>query len=186
MVAPKLETLVPFKGTADHRVSRLLLLKGVTFEDSTRLMPSQRGRVSLQATQYFDDISYRLHYGPGDGRGLDSQSWTARPPAGVYLAGVKGIKFERCTFRNMAATALDIHHSAAGNTVLGCVFTDIGGNGMQIALSFSEEGSKGRICHDHAPTTNCALATGLPILYSAGAVWRIGAEWASRPASCAA
>jgi hypothetical protein len=138
VVAPRLETLVRIEGSVDRPVHDIQF-KGLNFEDSTWLRPTQAGLVPLQAGQYFVQPAYRIQGGISQQPTLDNLGWTARPPAAVYLMGASRILFERCTFRNTASAALDLHYATSKNQIVGCVFHGIGGNGMQIGR-FSEQG----------------------------------------------
>jgi len=138
VVAPRLEALVRLVGSVDRPVHDIEF-HGLTFEDSTWLRPSQAGDVPLQAGQYFDRIGYRIEGGIPAEPTLDNLAWTARPPAAVYLAGANNVRFERCRFTNTASAGLDFHYESHNNRAIGCVFRNIGGNGMQIGR-FSEQG----------------------------------------------
>ena len=138
VVAPRLETLVRIAGSVDRPVHDIQF-KGLNFEDSTWLRPTQAGLVPLQAGQYFVQPAYRIQGGIPQQPTLDNLGWSARPPAAVYLMGASRILFESCTFRNTASAALDLHYATSKNQIVGCVFHGIGGNGMQIGR-FSEQG----------------------------------------------
>jgi hypothetical protein len=68
---------------------------------------------------------------------LDNQAWVGRPPAGVIVAGAHHVRFERCRFEHMAMTGLDLVGGTHDDAVEGCLFRDIGGNGVQLG-SFQE------------------------------------------------
>jgi hypothetical protein len=138
VVAPHLETLVRFQGSMDRPVHDIEF-KGLSFEDSTWMRPTQEGNVPLQLGQYFEQPAYRIEGGVPEFAGLDNLGWTGRPPAAVYVTGASGIIFERCRFRNTASAALDLHYATRNNQIIGCVFHRIGGNGVQIGR-FSEQG----------------------------------------------
>ncbi len=138
VVAPRLETLVRIEGSVDRPVHDVQF-KGLNFEDSTWLRPTQAGLVPLQAGQFFVQPAYRIQGGTPQEPTLDNLGWTARPPAAVYLTGASRILFERCNFRNTASAALDLHHATSKNQIVGCVFHGIGGNGIEIGR-FSEQG----------------------------------------------
>jgi hypothetical protein len=138
VVAPRLETLVCFQGSMDRPVHDIEF-KGLSFEDSTWMRPTQEGNVPLQLGQYFEQPAYRIEGGVPEFAGLDNLGWTGRPPAAVYLAGASRIRLERCRFRNTASAALDLHYATRDDQIIGCVFHGIGGNGVQIGR-FSEQG----------------------------------------------
>ncbi len=138
VVAPALETLVQVTGSLDEPVANVHF-KGITFEYATWLRPSEAGDVPLQAGMYFLD-AYRLKpkgtvYHPG----LDNQAWIGRPPAGVSVKNANHIEFERCRFEHMAAAGLDFQSGTHDDLIQGCVFRDLGGNGIQVG-KFSDAG----------------------------------------------
>jgi hypothetical protein len=138
VVVPRLESLVRIKGSLDRPVHDLQF-NGLSFEYSTWLLPSRQGLVAFQVGQYVEHPAYRIQGGTAQAPDLDNLTWSARPPAAVYLAGANDIRFERCCFRHTASTALDLHFGARADEVLGCRFEDIGGNGLQLGR-FSEDG----------------------------------------------
>ena len=138
VIAPRLETLLRFTGSADQPVHDIQF-QGLTFTDTTWLRPTLQGHVPLQAGQFFERAGYRIQGGTPAAPKLENLAWTARPPGAVYLAGASRIGFELCHFRNTASAALDLHHHTQSNWVAGCTFIGIGGNGVQIG-KFSEDG----------------------------------------------
>ncbi len=131
VIVPSLETLIAVEGSPDYPVSNFHF-RGITFRHTTWLRPSQSGHVPLQAGMYLLD-AYKLKIpGTPDKTSLENQAWTGRQPAGISLTGADHIVFDRCCFENMAATGLDFVSATHDNTVQGCVFSDIGGTGIQI------------------------------------------------------
>jgi hypothetical protein len=143
VIAPRLETLVCIKGSPDRPVHDIQFA-GLTFEHSTWMRPTLMGHVPLQAGQYFEHIGYRIKGGIPQAPRLQNLAWTARPPAAVYLSGANHIGFEKCVFQNMASAAVDFHYSSQNNSVVGCVFNQIGGNGVQVG-KFSENGLEAHV-----------------------------------------
>lgn len=143
VVAPRLETLVRFAGSSDRPVHDIQFA-GLRFEHSTWMRPTQMGHVPLQVGQYFEQVGYRIKGGIPEAPHLQNLAWTARPPAAVYLAGASRVGFERCIFRNTASAGLDFHHDTNHNSVVGCVFSDVGGNGIQVG-KFSEDGLEAHV-----------------------------------------
>ena len=138
VVAPRIETLARLKGSLDRPVHDVQF-RGLTFAHSTWMRPTLMGLVPIQAGQYFEHPGYRIQGGVPEAPGLDNLYWSARPPAEVYLAGVRRVRFERCVFRDTASAALDFHYGTREDLVAGCVFSGIGGNGIQLG-KFSEDG----------------------------------------------
>ncbi|HLZ55174.1 MAG TPA: right-handed parallel beta-helix repeat-containing protein [Verrucomicrobiae bacterium] len=138
VIAPAVETLVQVTGSLDRSVANVHF-KGVTFEYTTWLRPSEAGDVPLQAGMYFLD-AYRLKpKGTAYHPGLDNQAWIGRPPAGMSVKDAIHVEFERCRFEHMAAAGLDFESGTHDNLVQGCVFRDLGGNGLQMG-KFSDAG----------------------------------------------
>ncbi|WP_183574430.1 right-handed parallel beta-helix repeat-containing protein [Mucilaginibacter sp. X5P1] len=138
VIAPSLEKLVQVSGTMERPVS-YVFFKGISFEYTTWLRPSQQGHVPLQAGMYLLD-AYKLKVkGTPEKSGLENQAWVGRPPAAVELSYVNHTGFEGCTFTHLASTALDYTRGAHDNDIKGNLFKDIGGTGIQVGV-FSDEG----------------------------------------------
>lgn len=137
IVAPVLETLVKIEGTVDDPVSNIFF-RGITFQHTTWLRPSQQGHVPLQAGMYLLD-AYKLKIpGTPDKKGLENQAWIGRPPAAVEISFADHIDFEGCTFQHLASTGLDYKKGTHDDEILGNLFKDIGGTGIQLG-TFSDE-----------------------------------------------
>lgn len=137
VVAPALETLVQVAGTIDRPVAHVAF-EGIGFAHTTWLRPSTHGHVPLQAGFYLLDAYGLRPKGTPDWRSLDNQAWLGRPPAAVFAAGAQHLKFTRCRVERAAANGLDLA-AVSDSTVEGCVFRDIGINGL-MAGAFSEGG----------------------------------------------
>jgi hypothetical protein len=131
VTVPVLETLVHVEGTLDRPVENIDF-RGIRFEHTTWRRPSQAGHVPLQAGMFLLD-AYRLKpKGTAYHPGLDNQAWIGRPPAGVSVKNANHIVFERCRFEHMAAVGLDFQSGTHDDLIQGCVFRDLGGNGLQM------------------------------------------------------
>jgi hypothetical protein len=140
VVAPALETLVKVEGTIDNPVS-YLFFRGVSFQYSSWLYPSQAGLVPHQAGMYMLD-AYKLKVpGTPDKKGLENQAWVGRPASAVAVSYANHTGFEACRFEHMASTGLDYKRGTHDDEVKGCVFKDVGGSGM-LAGVFSDEASE--------------------------------------------
>lgn len=144
--APVLETLVRIEGSLDHPVSHVLF-KGITFSHTAWMRPSQMGHVPLQAGMFLLDACKLSPPGTSYHRGLDNLAWIGRPPAAVSVKDANHISFERCTFEHTASAGLDFEHGTHDDLVEGCVFRDIGGNGIQLG-KFSDPGIETHIPYD--------------------------------------
>ncbi|HEX9047413.1 MAG TPA: right-handed parallel beta-helix repeat-containing protein, partial [Verrucomicrobiae bacterium] len=134
--APVLETLVQIEGSPTRPVSQVQF-KGITFAYTTWLRPSQQGHVPLQAGMYLLDARKLSPKGMTYHPGLDNLAWIGRPPAAVTVKYASQISFEDCAFEHLAAAGLDFVSSTHGDSVLGCIFRDVGGNGLQLG-AFSD------------------------------------------------
>jgi len=128
--APVLETLVKITG-APNQPAANIVFKGITFSYSTWLRPSQQGHVPLQAGMFMLAAHKLSPRGTPYHRGLDNVAWIGRPPAAVSVENAAHITFEDCTFEHLASAGLDFSARTHDDSVTGCTFRDIGGNGLQ-------------------------------------------------------
>lgn len=141
--APAIETLVEISGTSDAPVENVSF-KNISFEHASWLRPSWQGHVPLQAGMFLLD-AYKLRPpGVSYNRGLDNQAWIGRPPAAVTVRGANRVRFERCHFEQLASAGLDFTDTTHDDLVQGCVFRDIGGNGLQLG-TFSDAATETHI-----------------------------------------
>lgn len=137
VTAPVLETLVRIEGTIDNPV-RHVSFKGISFAHTGWLRPSLQGHVPLQSGMYLLD-AYKLKIpGTPDKKGLENQAWIGRPPAAVEVSYAGYTAFEGCQFQHLAATGLDYKKGTSNDRVVGNLFRDIGGTGIQAGV-FSDE-----------------------------------------------
>ena len=134
---PVLENLVEMKGTLDSPVHHFNF-KGISFQYSNWLRPSQQGHVPLQAGMYLLD-AYKLKTpGTPNQDNLENQAWVGRPRGAVEVNYANNTLFESCTFEHLSSTGLDFHRGTNHNVVKGNLFKDIGGNGINLGV-FSDE-----------------------------------------------
>lgn len=137
VMIPVLENLLEIKGTRDAPVQHIYF-KGISFEYSNWLRPSQQGHVPLQAGMYLLD-AYKLKTpGTPDKAGLENQAWIGRPRAAVEVNYANHIQFQECTFQYLSSTGLDLHKGTSNNLVQGNLFKDIGGSAINAGV-FSDE-----------------------------------------------
>ncbi|WP_198175210.1 L-rhamnose mutarotase [Spirosoma telluris] len=140
VIAPSLETLVRMEGTADHPVSNVIF-KGISFQHTGWLRPSQQGHVPHQAGMYMLD-AYKLKIpGTPDKKSLENQAWVGRPAASVEVSFANHTGFQNCRFEHMAATGLDYYKGVHDNVIRGNLFNDIGGTGIQAGV-FADEATE--------------------------------------------
>jgi len=138
VIAPALETLVQIAGTTDRPVGQVAF-EGIGFAHTTWLRPSLSGHVPLQAGLFMLDAYGLKRPGTPDWRSLDNQAWLGRPPAAVTATGAQHLGFTGCRFEHTAADGLDLAAAVQDSTVEGCLFRDIGINGL-VAGTLSEPG----------------------------------------------
>jgi len=137
VTVPVLESLVEIKGTIDSPVS-YFQFKGISFQYSNWLRPSQQGHVPLQAGMYLLD-AYKLKIpGTPNQDNLENQGWVGRPRAAVEVNFANHTVFENCSFEHLSSTGLDYNKGTNHNRIQGNLFKDIGGNGICLGV-FSEE-----------------------------------------------
>ena len=137
VTVPVLENLVEVKGTIDSPVSHFQF-KGISFQYSNWLRPSQQGQVPLQAGMYLLD-AYKLKTpGTPNQASLENQAWVGRPRAAVEVNFANNTLFESCSFEHLSSTGLDFNKGTNHNIIKGNLFKDIGGNGIALGV-FSEE-----------------------------------------------
>ncbi|MFG4003048.1 right-handed parallel beta-helix repeat-containing protein [Flavobacterium aquidurense] len=137
VTVPVLENLVEVKGTIDTPVHDFRF-KGISFQYSNWLRPSQQGHVPLQSGLYLLD-AYKLKIpGTPNQASLENQAWVGRPRAAVEVNYANNIQFESCRFEHLASTGLDLNKGTNHNTVKGNLFKDIGGSAINVGV-FSEE-----------------------------------------------
>ncbi len=123
-IVPRLETLVSIKGSSLEQLASYIQFNGITFEHTTWMRPSEQGHIALQAGQWmYDGYSIQTEY-------ANNVAWLGRPAAGISVENARGIAFERCVFRHMGSTGIDIMNGSKQTTIRGCVFSDVGGNGI--------------------------------------------------------
>lgn len=137
VIAPSLEKLVQVSGTMERPVS-YVFFKGLEFEYTTWLRPSQQGHVPLQAGMYLLDAYKLKTKGTPEKSGLENQAWVGRPATAVELKYVDHTGFEGCIFTRLASTALDYTRGTHDDEIKGNLFKDIGGTAIQVG-TYSDE-----------------------------------------------
>src|SRR5258705_13634897 len=106
VVAPYVETLVKMEGTIDKPVTNIFF-KGISFQHTGWLRPSQQGHVPHQAGMYMTEAYKLKPAGTADKKTLDNQAWIGRPAAAVEINFADQINFENCRFKHLASSGLD-------------------------------------------------------------------------------
>jgi len=115
VVVPVLEELVKIQGAnASNKVSNIQF-NGLTFSHATYLrVNGNRGLPDAQNNVMRDD----------QGESIIN--------AAVNCKYARAIKFERVVFEHLGGNGLNMYSGSQDNLVVGCAFTDISGNGLQI------------------------------------------------------
>jgi hypothetical protein len=137
VIAPSLETLVKIAGTIDNPVINIFF-KGISFQHTGWLRPSQQGHVPHQAGMYMTEAYKLKPAGTKDKPTLDNQAWVGRPAAAVSISFADRTGFENCRFQHLASTALDYNKAVHDNFIKGNLFKDIGGTAI-LAGVFADE-----------------------------------------------
>jgi hypothetical protein len=130
VVAPAVETLVQIEGSMEEPVVNIEF-DGITFAHTTWLRPSELGDVPLQACMPMIRAKKLSPKGSPYHPGLDNEAFIDRPAGAVSVKNARNIAFRNCTFEHLAAAGLDVPSGTSNSVVEGCVFRDIGGNGIQ-------------------------------------------------------
>jgi hypothetical protein len=131
VVAPALQTLLEVRGSLDAPVAHVQF-KGIGFAHSSWSRPGEQGHVPLQAGMHLLDAYKLKPAGVGERKGLENQAWIGRMVAAVTVEGAQAVRFERCRFEQLAASALDFGRGTQDGVIEGCGFRDVGGNGIQL------------------------------------------------------
>jgi hypothetical protein len=145
VVAPALETLVRVEGTLDRPVEHLAF-RGIRFEHATWLRPAEAGHVPLQASMFMLEAYKLKPAGTAERPKLENQAWLGRSPGGVSVANANHISFARCRFEHMASAGLDVQSGTRDDLIEGCIFRDLGGNGIQIG-KFADPGMETHLAY---------------------------------------
>ena len=156
-VVPVLETLVEVIGTAERPV-RNITIKGVSFQHTTWMRPSEKGHVPLQAGMYLTE-AYKLRpqIDRPNNHKLDNQGWLGRADAAVELRYAENVSFDGCRFEHLGGSGLDYVEGCRGGMTTHCTFTDIAMNGY-VCGSFSPEGLETHL--PYQPTDFREVCTG--------------------------
>lgn len=146
IVAPYLETLVRVEGTIDRPVSHFSF-KGVSFQHTGWVRPSQQGHVALQDGMYFLD-AYKLKIpGTPNKKTLENQAWVGRPNASVEVSFANNINFSNCGFEHLASTALDYEKGVSNSIAKGNLFEDVGGTAILCGV-YSDEATEAHLSYN--------------------------------------
>ena len=133
--APVLETLVELQGSSSAPVNHITF-HGITFAYAAWNEPSgPEGFSEIQANYRVtgpDGASKQALCDLVPGGTCPFAAWTPEP-GNVVARYADDITFTRDTFTHLGAAGLSIARGAHNNLVQGCIFTDISGNGVELA-----------------------------------------------------
>ena len=113
------------KGSSNTNRVTNIRFEGITFSYATNLdIDTRGGDIDLQSGQL-------LPNDPLPDPNYENQYKSIPRVANVRVESVQNINFERCNFIHLGSVGLDICYSR-DSTVRGCVFDDIGSNGIQV------------------------------------------------------
>lgn len=112
VVAPRLETLIRLSGTIDEPVKHIRF-EGISFEHAGWNEPTHSGYVPTQAN-FSSEQSYKL------------------VPAAISVQYARNLQFERNQFRHLGGNGVDLYQGTADVELIGNVFADISGNGINM------------------------------------------------------
>lgn len=145
VVVPVLETVMSIAGTSTAQPAAYVWFQGLTFTHSTFLRPSHFGFLDEELGQYSLTAT------------ADVKLTVGHPPAGVMVTNANHIRFERNMFAQMAATGLDLVSGTHDDTIVGNVFTDIGGSGLSVGKFTASEGTEVHVPYN--PTDKNEICT---------------------------
>lgn len=138
VIAPFLENILIVNGTVDHPVKNITI-KGICFQNSSWLRPSLWGHVPHQMGMYMTEAYKLKPAGTSEKPLLDNQAWVGRPAAAIDISYAQNIHIEQNQFRHLASTGLDLHEGVQYSSIVGNVFSDIGGTGV-LGGNYGEQG----------------------------------------------
>jgi hypothetical protein len=159
---PALETLIEIKGTLDRPVEHIRF-NGIHFRHANWTRPSEKGHVPLQAGMYLLD-AYKLRPpgAPGNfNKGIENQAWIGRQPGALTISAANHTILENCTFEHLGACGIDIIAATRGGRIERCTFKDIAANALQ-AGKFSDTATETHLPYD--PADEREICTNLHIV----------------------
>ena len=133
--APVLTTLLSMQGTSSAPIHDITIT-GLTFAYAAWFEPSSaEGFSEIQANYRVtgsDGASKQALCDLVPGGTCPFAAWTPEP-GNVTAHDADSVRFVRDTFTHLGAAGLAIDGGAHNNLVQGCVFTDISGNGLELA-----------------------------------------------------
>lgn len=160
--APVLETLVAGRGSPAAPVHNLVF-KGLQFSYATWLFPSSpEGFSEIQANYLVTGPDGYATQGLGGimpGGTQPYGAWTPTPGNVAFICA-RHVQFLGDAFVHLGAAGLQLGQGAQDDTVAGCVFTDISGNGLDLGGVAEPEAPPAAVTRDNRVLDNhlCNIA----------------------------
>lgn len=126
-VIPMVEEIVTVEGTLDNPVHDIEF-RGITFEHSTWLTPSEEGIVGGQANQ---DMTYGVF--------KDNNVGVRREGTGIHIRNAQNIRFDGNTIRFMGATGILVDSGTEGVVLINNTVEETAGNGIELGKFVVDE-----------------------------------------------
>jgi parallel beta-helix repeat protein len=142
-VAPKLLQLIRLQGTPDAPVKNVHF-RGIVFEHSTWLEPSEEGFATSQA----DNI-------------VKGSEGRHRIPGAIHVQDAENIRFEGNVFRNLGATAVVLWSGVRDSAFVGNTFENISASGISIGMDLEQHpADPSQVCRDNVIKNNFITKVG--------------------------
>lgn len=144
VVAPKLVELIRLQGTLNAPVTNMDF-RGITFEYSTWLEPSEEGFATRQADNIFkkgSELNYPI-------------------PGAVHIQNAQNVRFEGNIFRNLGATAVTLRSGVRHSAFVGNTVRDISATGISIGMDLEQHPTDAlQVCRDNVIKGNSITKIG--------------------------
>ncbi|MEO8048391.1 MAG: right-handed parallel beta-helix repeat-containing protein [Nitrospirota bacterium] len=142
-IAPKLPQLLRFQGTPNAPVENIHF-RGIVFEHSTWLAPSEEGFATNQADSIFKGTKQ-----------------TYQIPGAIHVQNAENIRFEGNVFRNIGATAVVLWSGVRDNAFVGNTFQNISASGISIGMDLEKQPiDPSQVCRDNVIKNNLITKVG--------------------------
>jgi parallel beta-helix repeat protein len=142
-VAPTLVQLVRLEGTPEAPVKHIHF-RGIVFEHSTWLEPSEEGFATVQA----DSIA-------------NGSEGNHRIPGAIHVQNAENIWFEGNTFRNLGATAVVLWSGVRDSAFVGNAFENISASAISVGMDLEKHPTDpSQVCRDNVIKNNLITKVG--------------------------
>ena len=142
-VVPTLVQLVRLQGTPDAPVKHIHF-RGIVFEHSTWLEPSEEGFATGQA----DSI-------------VKGSEWNYRIPGAIHVQNAENIRFEGNTLRNLGATAVVLWSGVHDSAFVGNTFENISASAISVGMDLEKHPTDpSQVCRDNVIKNNFITKVG--------------------------